>query len=73
MHLQGWSQEFGAKFKDVPTKTLKRDARTNSRQQNIVICVWTGQYRKTSQRKMNLPKLYFKNFETLVERYNFRI
>ena len=38
-----------------------------------MISVWTGQYRKTSQRKMNVPKPYFKNFEILVEGYNFRI
>ena len=30
VHLQGWSLKFGQNCKDVPTKILKRDARTNS-------------------------------------------
>ena len=32
-----------------------------------------GQYRETSQRKMNVGKQQFKNFEIPAERYHFRI
>ena len=35
--------EVSAKYKDVPTKILKRDVRTNSSKQNIKICVGTVQ------------------------------
>ena len=30
VHLQGWSLKFRQNCKNVPTKVLKRDARTNS-------------------------------------------
>ena len=35
--------EVWAKHKDVPTKILKRDARTDSSCQKLKICVWTVQ------------------------------
>ena len=35
-----------SKYKDIPTKTLKQHARTNSSQQILNICVWSVQTNK---------------------------